>query len=61
MWQLNLMHWDLCNAITLGKGDPENIKLNAHDDLDRLWDDRIADVMTILLMNNLIQATVISY
>ena len=46
MWQLNLMHWDLCNAITLGKGDPENIKLNAHDDLDRLWDDRIADVMT---------------
>ena len=45
MWQLNFMHWDLCNALTEGRGDPEKIELNAHDDLDRIWDFRRRDYM----------------
>ncbi len=41
MWQLNFMHWDLCNALVeQNHKDPEKVELNAHDDLDRIWDDR---------------------
>ena len=41
MWQLNFMHWDLCNALLDSKGDPEKLNL-IHDNLDRIWDERIA-------------------